>query len=992
MRRRVILSPATRTAVFDPPDGHDEAQRRYVLAPEDVALARRHRRSHNRLGFAVQLALVRDLGRPLQISEVLPAAVIDTVAEQIGIDPVVFGLYAKREETRREHTREIITTLSLRPVQVTDYRGLIAAAARTATGTEQGEPIVRAIIERLKINGILIPGADRIERLALAGRAAARRQAHRDLIRGLDAATCAALDNLLTETADHRTVFGWIAEAPEGVKLKNLKGMIARLDVLRRIGISDERCKTIHANRYGIIAREAKILHARELGRLSVERRRATLVAFVIERQAVLTDLAVETFGKLVGSARRKAETTRHDRLLQQGPALAAIAEAHHRLGLALLAAREAGTDLGAAVAATLGWSGLEASVALAAGAVPPAQGEGLRELADRQRSLRPVARLVFDAFTFRSFRAQDPLLAAIDLLREVHRGKRLPPHVPLSFLSRQWRRHIRKGKGGFDAPAWEVAVLLHLRHRLGAGDVWVEGSRAWRSFEDFLLPRATFALMRSEGRLGLATPDSFSAWRDERAAILDARLKALAAAAAANTIPDAAITPDGLTLAPIRRDERDQAQTLSRRLYNIVPRVRMPALLAEVHRWTGFLDCFTHYRSGEAAADPVALMAAIMADATNSGVERMAESSRGVTLHQMMLMVERHIRPETYAAATAALVDAQHAQPFAAIWGDGRASSSDGQFFPAGGRGEAAGDYNAKRGSAPGAALYGFISNRYASFYSKLIQASESEAPYVLDGLLHNESSIEILEHATDTAGATEMIFAMFPQFGYRLTPRIRNLGDRKLFVIRPSADYAPLAPLIGGTANLALVEENWDEMLRLWASIGAGLVPPSVILKKIAAAPRQNALAKALREIGRIEHSIFICDWLLDPLLRRRAHGNLNKGETRHSLARAVFLHQLGELRDRVAETMAYRACGLNLVVNAIILWNTIYLSRAVRFVREQGVDLQDHLLAQVAPIPWGHIGLTGDYLWNEIDHPLERFRPLRTNHFNPKAFVFP
>ena len=96
-----------------------------------------------------------------------------------------------------------------------------------------------------------------------------------------------------------------------------------------------------------------------------------------------------------------------------------------------------------------------------------------------------------------------------------------------------------------------------------------------------------------------------------------------------------------------------------------------------------GFLDCFTHYRSGEAAADPAALMAAIMADATNSGAERMAESSRGVTIHQMMLMIERHVRRETYAAATAALVDAQHAQPFAAIWGDGRASSSDGQFFP---------------------------------------------------------------------------------------------------------------------------------------------------------------------------------------------------------------------------------------------------------------------------------------------------------------------
>jgi TnpA family transposase len=180
---------------------------------------------------------------------------------------------------------------------------------------------------------------------------------------------------------------------------------------------------------------------------------------------------------------------------------------------------------------------------------------------------------------------------------------------------------------------------------------------------------------------------------------------------------------------------------------------------------------------------------------------------------------------------------------------------------------------------------------------------------------------------------------------------------------------------------------------VLRLGASIGAGLVPPSVILKKIAATPRQNGLSVALREIGRIERSIFIiCDWLLDPKLRRRSHAILNKGESRHALARAVFLHQLGELRNRVAETMAYRASGLNLVVNAIILWNTVYLSRAVRFVHDQGTTIPHALLAQVAPLPWSHIALTGDYLWNEIDRPLERYRPIRANRFNPKNFIFP
>ncbi len=120
----------------------------------------------------------------------------------------------------------------------------------------------------------------------------------------------------------------------------------------------------------------------------------------------------------------------------------------------------------------------------------------------------------------------------------------------------------------------------------------------------------------------------------------LDAKLKALAKAAAANAIPDATLTDKGLSIAPIREDKRDHVTALSRRLYNLMARVRITSLLAEVHSWTGFLDSFTHYRTGETAGDKAALMAAILADATNAGIERMAESSRGVTIHQMMLML----------------------------------------------------------------------------------------------------------------------------------------------------------------------------------------------------------------------------------------------------------------------------------------------------------------------------------------------------------------
>jgi TnpA family transposase len=97
-------------------------------------------------------------------------------------------------------------------------------------------------------------------------------------------------------------------------------------------------------------------------------------------------------------------------------------------------------------------------------------------------------------------------------------------------------------------------------------------------------------------------------------------------------------------------------------------------------------------------------------------------------------------------------------------------------------------------------------------------------------------------------------------------------------------------------------------------------------VILSRLASYPRQNTLAKALREIGRIERTLFTLNWISDPLLRRQSHAGLNKGEARNALARAVFFNRLGELRDRTFENQRYRASGLNLVVAAIILWNTV------------------------------------------------------------------
>lgn len=209
----------------------------------------------------------------------------------------------------------------------------------------------------------------------------------------------------------------------------------------------------------------------------------------------------------------------------------------------------------------------------------------------------------------------------------------------------------------------------------------------------------------------------------------------------------------------------------------------------------------------------------------------------------------------------------------------------------------------------------------------------------------------------------------------------RACDLGDTRLYIPEGDTAYAALKPMIGGALNVKRIRAHWNEILRLATSTKQGTVTASLMLRKLASYPRQNGLAVALRELGRIERTLFILDWLQNVELRRRVHAGLNKGEARNALARAVFFNRLGEIRDRGFEQQRYRASGLNLVTAAIVLWNTVYLERAAAALRGHGRLVDDTLLRYLSPLGWEHINLTGDYLWRSRARlGPGKFRPLR------------
>ena len=225
--------------------------------------------------------------------------------------------------------------------------------------------------------------------------------------------------------------------------------------------------------------------------------------------------------------------------------------------------------------------------------------------------------------------------------------------------------------------------------------------------------------------------------------------------------------------------------------------------------------------------------------------------------------------------------------------------------------------------------------------------------------------------------------IVALCALLGFQFAPRIPDLKHRRLYCFEKASQYPTLEPMIAGRINVELIRVHWADILRIVASIRTGTVTASAIMRQLASHPRQNGIAAALRELGRMERTLFTLDWIDDPELRRSAGQELNKGESRNSLARAVFIHRLGEIRDRTYENQQHRASGLNLVVTAIILWNTRYLERAVAALREIE-NVPQHLLAFLSPLGWEYVNLTGDYIWgpdHDVTENIDGMKPLRT-----------
>ncbi len=317
-----------------------------------------------------------------------------------------------------------------------------------------------------------------------------------------------------------------------------------------------------------------------------------------------------------------------------------------------------------------------------------------------------------------------------------------------------------------------------------------------------------------------------------------------------------------------------------------------------------------------------------LLAHSTNLGLTRMAEAC-GISYDILAWTSEWYVREETLRAANLAIIDYHQRLPLTTVFGAGTLSSSDGQRFPVRGKSTTAREMVMHGGRV--LSTYTHVTDQHATYGTKIIVATKREAHYVLDEILGNATDLPITEHATDTHGVTLVNFGLFDLLGMQLSPRIRDLG--KITLYRPGprreteARFPHAGPLMTRRANLELIAEHWDDLLRLAGSLKFGHATASLLVGKLSVSGRQNTLATALKEYGALRRTVYAARYLSDPDYRRKISRQLNKGESLHALRRDLLYAHEGTIRARQLDDQTEQAWCLTLATNAVISWTTEY-----------------------------------------------------------------
>jgi TnpA family transposase len=779
-------------------------------------------------------------------------------------------------------------------------------------------------------------------------------------------------DLLVVPVGGRQTPLDRLRTTPARASAPTLVDALRRLDEVRALGAGRVDLSRLPPGRLKVLARYAAAARAQAIARMPEQRRIATLLAFAHLLEATAQDDALDVLDMLVENVLDKVEHDGERERLRTLRDLDAAALRLREACLILLDETRPDPDLRAEVFAHIPREQLAAATERVGELARQPDDQGYYEgLLGRYSQVRRFMPALLRTIEFQGTGAGQPVLDAVRFLRESETQK--SPRMrqaPLGVVSRPWRRFVLSANRDVDRRYYTFCTLERLKDALRRRDVFVSPSERWSDPRAKLLHGAGWQTVRTHvcrtlGRSETAMPELERLTNE-----LDTAYRRTAAGLSANAAARIQRAGGQDRLVVTGLDKIDEPATLVelRGLVDaLLPRVDLPELLLEVNAWTGFASQFTHVSEGAARVEnlPISICAVLLAEACNIGLEPLVRNDvPWLTRGRLSWVHQNYLRAETLTLANARLVDYQATIALAQRWGGGEVASADGLRFVVPIRTLNAGHNPKYFGVGRGVTYYNFSSDQFTGFHGIVIPGTLRDSLFILDGLLEQQTSLRPVELMADTAGSSDVVFGLFRLLGYQFSPRLADIGEARFWRIDRAADYGLLNGLARHRLNTDLIADNWDDLLRVAGSLKLGALSASEFMRTIQSGSRTSTLVRAIAELGRLAKTLFLLAYIDDEAYRRRILVQLNRGESRHRLARTVFHGQRGELRQRYREGQEDQLGALGLVVNTIILWNTRYIQRVLTHLERMGIEVRPEDVERVWPLGFQHLNMLGRY----------------------------
>ena len=544
---------------------------------------------------------------------------------------------------------------------------------------------------------------------------------------------------------------------------------------------------------------------------------------------------------------------------------------------------------------------------------------------------------------------------------------------TPKAFLDEEERISVFDGDK-FKVSLYKILLFFHVSDAIKNGTLNLKYSYRYKNFDDYMIDKDTWIknrdLLLAKHEMEYLKP--FDAFMDTIKDKVEARYKETNHNIINGTNTYFTELDDSYILKTpkLEKGEDEEINPLAK-YFPTEEYLSVIDVLNSIDKETDFLSSFQHYSQSRITSNHNLLLASILGYGCNLSLSRIGKISKGINENQLDNTKVWYFSEDNTTEANDKIV--AHMEKLELVKtvrhnNDINHTSSDGQKYSIASNIEStnAGHSNKYFGADKGVVAYTFIDESNRLFHSTVINVSERESGYVIDGLLHNETVKSDL-HSGDTHAYTELIFGLTDILGFTFGPRIKNFKDQQLYGFYTPKYYHNLGYVLTPKRkiNMQIIKENWDDILRFAITILERQTTATQLLKRLTSYSRHHKLHTALKEFGKIIKTNFLLNYIDDVGLRQRIEKQLNKIEASNRFSKAVFFGNNQEFMVSTAEEQNIANNSKRLIQNAIILWNYLYITKKLQQAKNS-TEKNEILsaLKNSSIVRWQHINFYGTY----------------------------